>query len=378
MTPLDDFSYRTATRGDLESLMAIEQACFSADRISLRSFRRWLASSGNILLVAERDGLLHGYGLVVCNKGTRLARLYSLAVLPAMRGSGLARQLLTALEANAARANRLFMRLEVAKPNSAAIRLYEHCGYRVFGEYSDYYDDHSDALRMQKTIRLIQSEQIHRPTPWYQQTTEFTCGPAALMMAMASLDCHFALEQTVELDLWREATTIFMTSGHGGCHPVGLALAAHRRGFEAAVYINTDQPLFVDGVRSAKKKAIMATVHDQFVYQAQRQSVALHYQDISQHQVEQWLQEGLAILILISTYRLDGKKSPHWVTVTTIDEFCFYVHDPDLDDKQHQRPIDCQYLPLARDDFEKMSSFGSGRLRTAVTLRRRDASAVPG
>ena len=83
-------------------------------------------------------------------------------------------------------------------------------------------------------------------------------------------------------------------------------------------------------------------------------------------------------MILISTYRLDGKKSPHWVTVTTIDEFCFYVHDPDLDDKQHQRPIDCQYLPLARDDFEKMSSFGSGRLRTAVTLRRRDASAVPG
>ena len=298
MTPLDDFSYRTATRGDLESLMAIEQACFSADRISLRSFRRWLASSGNILLVAERDGLVLGYGLVVCNKGTRLARLYSLAVLPAMRGSGLARQLLTALEANAARANRLFMRLEVAKPNSAAIRLYEHCGYRVFGEYSDYYDDHSDALRMQKTIRLIQSEQIHRPTPWYQQTTEFTCGPAALMMAMASLDSHFALEQTVELDLWREATTIFMTSGHGGCHPVGLALAAHRRGFEAAVYINTDQPLFVDGVRSAKKKAIMATVHDQFVYQAQRQSVALHYQDISQHQVEQWLQEGLGVVIL--------------------------------------------------------------------------------
>jgi len=364
------FSFRPADKADITALLAIEQICFSADRISLRSFRRWVASSDDILLLAELDGVVQGYGLVVCNKGTRLARLYSLALLPAMRGTGLAKQLLSELEARAARANRLFMRLEVAKPNGAAIHLYENCGYRVFGEYSDYYDDHSDALRMQKTIRLIQSEQIHRATPWYQQTTEFTCGPAALMMAMAALDPEFALEQTVELDLWREATTIFMTSGHGGCHPVGLALAAQRRGFEASVYINTEQPLFVDGVRSAKKKAIMATVHDQFIVQAQHHGVQVHYQDISQHQVQQWLQEGLGVLILISTYRLDGKKTPHWVTVTTIDEFCLYVHDPDLDQKLQQRPIDCQYLPLARDDFEKMSSFGAGRLRTAVTIRR--------
>ena len=49
-----------------------------------------------------------------------------------------------------------------------------------------------------------------------------------------------------------------MTSGHGGCHPLGLALAARQRGFSAETWINLQQPLFVDGVRNAVAVAILA------------------------------------------------------------------------------------------------------------------------
>jgi hypothetical protein len=297
-----------------------------------------------------------------------LARLYSLAVAEDARGQGLAKKLLEHLEQLSGEANYLYMRLEVAKNNHSAIGLYQRLGYRVFGEYSDYYDDHSDALRMQKTIRQIPKALIQRTTPWYQQTTEFTCGPAALIMAMASLDNSIDLEQTLELDIWREATTIFMTSGHGGCHPIGLAIAASIRGFEAIVALNSQQALFVDGVRSDNKKHILTVVHKQFIEKAKQQQVSLCYQDVSQADIAQWLAEGYAVLILISTFRLDGKKAPHWVTVTGVDNACFYVHDPDLDEQQ-QRAIDCQHLPIARDDFEKMSAFGTGRLRTAIAIR---------
>lgn len=366
------FHFRPATLEDLDSLVAIEQTCFSQDRLSKRSLRRWIQSRHSIFLVIEqarvKEKPLAGYGLVWCHRGTSLARLYSLAVLPTMRGHGLAKNLLLELEKRTAEQGRLFMRLEVAKNNQAAIGLYESLGYRTFGEYSDYYDDHTDALRMQKTIRQMSAQQIQRATPWYQQTTEFTCGPAALMMAMASLDESVVLSQPLELDIWREATTIFMTSGHGGCHPVGLALAARARGFEAIVTLNTQQPLFVDGVRSENKKRILGVVHQQFLAKAELRGVNITYQEISQQQVADWLQQGYAVLILISTFRLDGKKAPHWVTVTGIDDACFYVHDPDLDDKA-QRAIDCQHLPIARQDFDRMSAFGSGRLRTAVAIR---------
>lgn len=311
--------------------------------------------------------MLLGYGLVLYRRGTRLARLYSLAVQPQARGQGVAVGLMAELEAAALARHCLYLRLEVAKNNSAAIALYRGNGYQIFGAYSDYYQDHSDALRMQKRIRRFAQVPQPHAWPWYPQTTEFTCGPAALMMAMAGLRPELELSQSLELDLWREATTIFMTSGHGGCHPFGLALAAAKRGFNAQVWVNTEQPLFIEGVRSEYKKNIMTSVHQQFFSQCQQAQVPVNFQDFDQQRLAKALVQGSAVLVLISTFRLAGKKAPHWVLVTGMDDECFYLQDPDYEpEKDH--PLDCQYLPIAKQDFEKMASYGSGRLRAAVIV----------
>ncbi|WP_426358939.1 peptidase C39 family protein [Pseudocolwellia sp. HL-MZ19] len=365
----EEVQYRKAQLSDINDLLVIESTCFTSDKISKRSFIRWINSDNGIFIVAHRNQEVVGYGLVYCHKGRRLVRLYSMAVLPAARKQGIAEHLLQQLEQAAAAQGRLFMRLEVNKNNHNAIRLYEAAGYRIFGEYSDYYEDHSDALRMQKKVLRANTHQISRITPWYAQTTAFTCGPSALMMAMTSLDDEIELSQVLELALWREATTIFMTSGHGGCHPIGLGLAAKRRGFEATVYINTEDVLFTDGVRTEDKKQIMTTVDNQFKAEALELGVEINYQTVEQDQISLWLEQGYAVLVLISTYRLDGKKSPHWVTVTHIDDMCLYVHDPDLDEHEHNG-FDCQHVPIARDDFDKMASFGASRLRTAVVIKK--------
>ena len=371
--------YRQAEARDLKPLLSLERSCFETDRLSERSFRHWIRSQHGCLLVAEQigehNGSLLGYGLLWCHRGTRLARLYSIATAPEARGKGVAQGLLTQLEEYALEQGRLFLRLEVAKGNDAAIALYLRMGYHVFGEYHDYYDDHRDALRMQKQIRQRRrqsgsvKEKQFESVLWYQQTTDFTCGPASLMMAMHKVDSQVQPDRALELDLWREATTIFMTSGHGGCHPLGLALAAARRGFEADVYLNTRDALFLDGVRSEEKKDVMTLVHAQFVERCQASGICVHYEDILQTHIANWLEQGCGVLVLISTYRLDGKKTPHWVMVTDMDDECFYVHDPDVD--EDQQPLDCQYLPIARDDFEKMSAFGNGRLRTALAISRK-------
>ncbi|MFA7552704.1 MAG: GNAT family N-acetyltransferase/peptidase C39 family protein [Spongiibacteraceae bacterium] len=365
----DNIHIRQVVETDIEQLDALEKICFNSDRLSRRRFKHWVRATNRVLLIAERDTVIIGYGLVLLHQGTRLARLYSLAVSPAARGTGLGRRLLQALESETANKNRFYMRLEVATDNDSAIKLYESLGYTSFESLTDYYEDHRDALRMQKRIRYIAANIQQSNTPWYQQTTDFTCGPAALMMAMASLKSNTAFNQECELDIWREATTIFMTSGHGGCHPVGLALAAHQRGYEAQVYLNKSGPLFIDSVRNTLKKKILAVVDQQFRTKAKTQKIAVKQRDVSQADIAQWLSEGAAIIILISTYRMDGKKSPHWVTISGIDDECLYVHDPDpIDDKYSS--VDCQYIPIARADFAKMSAFGSEKLRTCVVLRR--------
>lgn len=354
---------------DADALFALEQECFDVDRLSTRRIRHWIRARNRIFLVVEDNAGLLGYGLAFLHQGTRLSRLYSMAITHRARGRGLAKLLLQKIEAAAVEEGRLFMRLEVANDNASAIGLYQKLGYQSFGTYPNYYEDHKDALRMQKRIRYIPSNLLQHAVPWYQQHTDFTCGPASLMMAMASLDSKIKMDLELELDIWREATTIYMTSGHGGCHPIGLALAAQKRGFKASAYINRKTPLFVESVRNLHKKEVMIAVDNQFRKKAKAQEVKIHQREVSQTLIEKWLGEGAAIVMLISTYRMDGKKTPHWVTVTGMDDVCMYVNDPDLTEGA-QIEIDCQNIPIARGDFDKMSAFGAERLRTAVVMHK--------
>lgn len=358
---------RQVSLEDLDALHALENASFETDRLSRRRLRHWIQASNREFLVAEKAGQLLGYGLVLFHGATRLARLYSIAIADHARGQGIGQKLLQALETASANRERFFMRLEVAQDNMAAIRMYENAGYVAFGTLEDYYEDHRNALRMQKIIRYAPKRRRGHQVPWYQQTTGFTCGPASLMMAMAALNKKHKPNQATELDLWREATTIFMTSGHGGCHPLGLALAAKKRGFDARVFINQKGPLFIEGVRDPDKKHIMALVHKQFQKRATSKDIDIVYRDISQQDLEQAIKSGAIVLALVSSYRLDRKKAPHWVTITAYDDACFYVHDPDPS-LEEQTGLDCEDLPIAREDFSRMSQFGKDKLRTAVII----------
>lgn len=358
---------RPAHGQNLDALVALEQRCFQNDRLSRRSFRRWLDSDQCVFTLAWIDDQLAGYILVLFHRGTRLARIYSLAVDPEFRARGLATQLIAAGEQGALESGRLHMRLEVSSQNQGAIRLYEALGYRRFGLYQDYYEDHSDALRYQKRIRVFHGDTHHGAIPWLAQTTRFTCGPAALMMALTSLDLNYRPSPTEELRIWRESTTIFMTSGHGGCHPMGLALAASERGFRAQVWVNQTGPLFLDGVRDESKKPVMSLVHADYARQMEERNLPINYQDLSQEDMIRVFERGAVPLILISTFRLDRKKAPHWVVMSGFDADCIYVHDPDPE-SQSQTALDCQYIPLLRADFGMMTSFGRSRLRTAVII----------
>ncbi|MGQ8363895.1 GNAT family N-acetyltransferase/peptidase C39 family protein [Glaciecola sp. 1036] len=361
-----EVSFKKASLEHLDQLLALETQSFKTDRLSRRRFKHWIASDHGIFVVAMCDERLLGYGLVIMRKGTRLARLYSIAVSSDAQGLGIGKNLLAKLEQKSVEAGKLFLRLEVASNNTVAISLYEKSGYRKFGIYKGYYNNEIDAVRMQKPIRQLLTQHPAKAYPWYEQTTDFTCGPSALMMAMASINSSIKMSQFEELDIWRKATTIFMTSGHGGCHPLGLALAAIERGFQAEVFINTQEPLFIDGVRSEHKKTIMKAVDKQFLQQAKNANINVNYCEVTIAQLRESLAKGDGIVSLISTYQLDGKKIPHWVTITGIDEQCLYLHDSDLEEPQ--QPMDNQHIPIAIEDFYAMSGFGKSKLRTTVIV----------
>lgn len=364
-----DVNFRNATPADTDALVHLENQCFSDDRISRRSFRRFIDMPRDRVILAEEEGQLQGYSLVLMKANTRLARIYSIAVSPHARGKGLGEALVRESEQQAAQAGRIIMRLEVHTANHGAIALYRRLGYRQFGTYRDYYDDHGDALRFERRILYYEPSGQFPEVPYYPQSTDFTCGPASLIMAMAAVHDRQTMTTLEELRIWREATTIFMLAGHGGCGPHGLALAAWNRGFEAEAYISQDGPLFRETVRSNDKKRVLELVHEGFVQDMQKTGIRLHHAPLTLADIEQALLSGKVPVILISTWQLNRSRVPHWVTVCAVDGQFVYLHDPEVDVDDGETIADKQYVPVDRKVFDRMARYGRQQpLQAAVII----------
>lgn len=146
---------RPARRADFAALVDLENRVFSADRLSARQWRHHLSSDAASVLVADRDGAAVGAAVVFFHAAHRIARLYSIAVAPEARGSGLGDALLESAERIARRRGSASMRLEVRADNAVAQRLYERRGYRRFGVRRGYYEDGADAMRYEKTLARV-------------------------------------------------------------------------------------------------------------------------------------------------------------------------------------------------------------------------------
>ncbi len=359
---------RAATLDDLDALVALENACFDMDRISRRSFRYLLTKGRTVTLLYEtpQQGLL-GYVMLFFHRGTSLARLYSIAVSHQARGTGVGKALVAAAEQSAIDHGCVSLRLEVRPDNQASLTLFDKLGYRQFGRHLDYYEDHMDALRFEKFLTPNLPTTLTK-VPFYQQTLDFTCGPASMMMAMKALDDQLELNRNLELRLWRESTTIFMTSGHGGCGPYGLALSAYRRGYAVALYVNAPGALFLDSVRSEEKREVMRLVQEEFMQELQSLPVAINHQPLSLDDLMAALDQGAVAVILISSWRIYREKFPHWVVVTGYDEHFIYVHDPYVDYEKGKSMTDCVNMPISQQAFVDMSRYGKSGLRAALLI----------
>jgi ribosomal-protein-alanine acetyltransferase len=365
--------FRPATFDDLKTLVELENECFTMDRLSLSSFRHFLRTETSDLFVVISQKILVGYYLLLFRQGTALARLYSIAISPQMRGQGLGRSLMNhAIEQTRLR-NKSYLRLEVRPDNNTAIALYQSLGFKKFSTKPHFYEDDSDALVLEK--HLIPRELgLQYDVPYYPQSLEFSCGPACLLMAMAAFSKKVRPSLKDELQIWRESTTIFMTSGHGGCGPLGLALAAKHRGFPCEVWITEEGPHFTDGVRTQKKKDVISLVYQDFREQIKSANIPLKIRPLKIGDLERQASKGGVSLVLISAYRIASSKAPHWVTIAGFDRHCYYIHDPDLGNPPRNtfeaslsKP-DFAFIPVKKADFIKMSRYGKRALQMVVTV----------
>lgn len=357
---------RAATADDLGALVAIENAVFTSDRISRRSFRDYLASPRAILRVAEIAGRVAGYHLVLFRQGTAAARLYSLAVAPEWQGHGLGAKLLANAEAAAYAADRAVLRLEVEAGNAAALALYRRAGYRVVARLPRYYESGEDGIRLEKPLR---GESLPpAPVPFYEQTTEFTCGSACLMMVLAARRPGYPLTPAAEVGLWRRATTVFLTSGLGGCEPYGLAVTLAEEGLRPEIFVTEPGPLMLQTVRNAEKRKVMELAQAEFHARAAALGIPVHLGRLEVWELAERLRQGALAILLVSGNRMFGKRVPHWVLAHGADGHHVFLHDPWVEDKAFETATDAANIPAPFAELDRMWRWGATRLRAAVLI----------
>jgi len=150
---------RAASLADLDALVALEHAAFATDRAERRAIRHAILSPSMDVLAAlipgpdgDQDPVLVGAAVLERRRGSRIARLASIAVAPNRGGLGLGGKLLDAAEAQARSHGCDRLRLEVRADNGAGIRLYERRGYSRFAVQPAYYEDGMEAWRYERGL----------------------------------------------------------------------------------------------------------------------------------------------------------------------------------------------------------------------------------
>lgn len=139
-------TFRRIGMNRIADFLALEESCFTCDRVSRRNLRHLLQSPSAYCLGAYRDGKFIGSMIVLFKKNTHVGRIYSLAVSESARGLGVGRGFVIHAEKEARRRGCTRMRLEVRMGNIPAIRVYEELGYEDTKTLPGYYEDGTHAL----------------------------------------------------------------------------------------------------------------------------------------------------------------------------------------------------------------------------------------
>jgi ribosomal-protein-alanine N-acetyltransferase len=147
-------TYRQPIALDIPVLAKYEKELFPYSPWSTAQFKEEFAGipTTRFMSVAEDGNTIVGYcGVFVPAPGIE-ADILTVAVLPAYRRQGIAKEFMRQIEAYAVEREASAMMLEVEVSNESAIKLYESLGYMKISVRMDYYGPGKDAHVMRKEL----------------------------------------------------------------------------------------------------------------------------------------------------------------------------------------------------------------------------------
>jgi len=150
---MDNFSFRPADINDISTILDLEKNCFNnLDYFKINQIKHLVKNKNTVI----SDILLYlnqiiGWAVFLTRKNSKLIRLYSLCILPEMRGKGIAYSYL--IQKFEIFKNRYKgVTLEVRISNNNAINLYQKLGFKINRILEKYYPDGENGYKMIKNF----------------------------------------------------------------------------------------------------------------------------------------------------------------------------------------------------------------------------------
>jgi hypothetical protein len=163
--------------------------------------------------------------------------------------------------------------------------------------------------------------------PHYRQTTEYTCGPACVMVVLKFFNKDIEFSRRSEFDIWRECNMI----GALGADVFSLSLPLIKRGLKVKILTERKETIPTKRIKRkwGEERGRIAKYAMQLSYEKVRSAgMKIVFRSPKLDDVKEALGEGSLPIVLVNLYEMHHYNIPHWVVVTGFDSGCVYLNDP--------------------------------------------------
>lgn len=204
---------------------------------------------------------------------------------------------------------------------------------------------------------------------YVRQKTEFTCGPASALMALAHASGHTPQQVShdlrEEMDLWRESTYSL------GVGPYGLAAALARRGQSVEVIVTHEGPVVGLTRAHAASPAARRAIHRYHVDEARALGVRDRIGPCSLADLRAALEQGNGVIVLVDLEDLNGEQTPHWIYVWGLSGEYTLIHDPWNDEQFGETWVETWAEAISLDQLWKSAQWEEEESARAFIVVRR-------
>jgi hypothetical protein len=167
--------------------------------------------------------------------------------------------------------------------------------------------------------------------PYYEQSSDFTCGPACVLMVMKHFEPMLEIDRHLEFEVWRQCNMI----GIRGADPYGLSVPLIDAGYE--VRLLTQRRKVIESAQWRRRLARRFSSEEvdlslfgmkQNQLRALTRRLKVTFKRPIVNDIIRGLREGFVPICLVHMGVVHSLNIPHWVVVTDADVELVRFNDP--------------------------------------------------